>query len=308
MKVYNESMTDVKEELIVFSISHAIAAAVPIILLYVLASYSVRHRWHYKAPINPLKIIADSSRRASLSSIQVFFFTFIVVWLVVYWAIQVKELVAIHPTVLGLLGIAIVGSGTGKAVDAARFRVTVDNWAWAKKKGWIKNDFTQVSSEHVPKFSDLLTTDQGFDIARFQAVAFSLVVGIFLLYSGATAESSVAFSNIKIDGVYLGIIGVSQGAYVGGKYAGANLFAELNKKLDKVRSLEIAFTTAVINSDPWNDTAKSERNMEIAREDCAPGEYAEYIIAATEASEIVGSMTGNLVDITRIQPELPLAI
>ena len=291
-----------------FSIPHAFAATAIVIFLYVLAGYAVRHLWQHKVPFSPLKIISDISGRASLSSTQVFFFTLIVVWLVSYWALQEGRLVSIHNSVLGLLGIAILGTGAGKAADAARFRVTVENWAWAKKKGWIKNDFTQVSSEHVPKFSDLLTTDQGFDIARFQAVAFSLVVGISLLYSGATAATSAAFSAFEIDGVYLGIIGISQGAYVGGKYVGANLFAELNTKLDKVRSLELAFTTAVIKSDVWHKTDKSDRNMNVAREQCAREEYTAYMSAATEAGEIVGSMTGNVVDAARIQPELPLAV
>ena len=287
------------------NIPYAIAATVIVIFLYVLAGYAVRQRWEYKITFNPLKIIADFSGRASLSVAQVFFFTLIVVWLAIYWALQVKGLVPIDNSVLGLLGIAIVGSGVGKTVDSTRFRVTVENWAWAKRKGWIKNDFTRVSSEHVPKISDLITSDQGFDIARFQAVAFSLVVGITLLHSGATASNADAFSNFYIDGTYLGIIGISQGAYVGGKYVGANLFAELNTKMDKVRSLELAFTTAVINSEIWRDADKEARDINLACEQCAPSEYIACISAAREAADIVGSMTGNEIGISNIQPELP---
>ena len=288
-----------------FSIPHAITATVIVIFLYVLAGHAIKQRWEYKITFNPLKIIADGSGRASLSGAQVFFFTLIVVWLATYWALQEQGLVPIDNSVLGLLGIAIVGSGVGKTVDSTRFRVTAENWAWAKRKGWIKNDFTQVSSEHVPKISDLITSDQGFDIARFQAVAFSLVVGLSLLHSGATADNATAFSNFSIDGAYLGIIGISQGAYVGGKYSGANLFAELNTKLDKLRSLEFAFKTAVIKSNSWLSADNESRDMKLAYEKCAPEEYIAYINAATEAADIVGSMTGNKIDVDRIQPELP---
>ena len=280
-------------------------ATVLVIIFYLFAGYTVRHRWQQKVIINPLKIIADNSGRASLSSTQVFFFTLIVLWLAIYWVIKDGSLIPIHDSVLWLLGIALVGSGVGKTVDRTRFRVSAENWNWARRKKWIKKDFTQVSTEHVPKLSDLITSNQGFDLARFQAVVFSLVVGISLFYAGATAECATAFSKIDIADAYLGIIGISQGAYVGGKYVGAPLFEELNKILDKVRSLELTFKKAVIKSDSWRSADNEARDMKLACEQCAPEEYVAHTNAATEAAEIVGSMTGNEIDVDRIQPELP---
>ena len=290
-----------------FSIPHELTATLLVIILYGFASIAVKHRWNNKPPINPLKIIADSNGRASLSNTQVFFFTLIVVWLAIYWVIQEGELIPINNTVLGLLGIAVVGASLGKASDTARFRVTGENWAWAKKKRWIENDFTRASSGRVPKFSDLVTSDQGFQVERFQAVAFSLVVGISLLYEGATAANAEDFSAFSIDNAYLALIGLSQGVYVGGKLIGANPIAELNTKLDKVRSLELAFTAAVVKSASWRNAAVSIRVMQLAREQSAPDEYLKYLSAATEASEIVGNLTGNVVTDDLIQPELPSA-
>ena len=168
----------------VFSILHAIVATVLILVLYGLSSFVVRSRWEHKFVLDPLKIIADASGRASLSSAQVFFFTLIVLWLAIYWVVQEGNLISIDNSVLGLLGIAIVGSGVGKITDSTRFRATGENWAWARKKNWIKKDFTKASVERTPKIGDLLSSDQGFDVARFQAVGFSLVVGIALLYQG----------------------------------------------------------------------------------------------------------------------------
>lgn len=288
-----------------FSILDGIVATILLLVLYGLSSYAVRNRWEHKIVLNPLKIIADSGGRASLSSTQVFFFTLIVLWLAIYWIVQEGKLISIDNSVLGLLSIAIVGSGVGKITDSTRSRATAENWAWAVKKHWIKRDFTKSSVERAPKVSDLLTSDQGFDIARFQSVGFSLAVGIALLYKGATAEDAAAFSKFTIDEAYLALIGISQGAYVGGKYVGGNLFRELNTKLDKVRSLEVAFISTVANSMEWKDKAAQDRSINLASETCAPSEYIAYMSAATEAAVIVADMTGNPIDTIRIQPDLP---
>lgn len=289
----------------VFSILDAVIATALVLILYGLSSFAVRKRWKHRVVFNPLKIVSDSSGKASLSSAQVFFFTLIVLWLAIYWAVQEGELISIDNSVLGLLGIAIVGAGVGKITDSTRFRATGENWAWAKRKKWIKQDFTRVPSDRKPEISDLLASDQGFDIARFQAVGFSLVVGISLLYKGATAADAEAFSKFVIDDAYLTLIGVSQGAYVGGKYVGNNLFRELNTKLDKVRSLEVAFISSVASSAEWKDQAAQDRTLGLASQTCAPSEYTAYMSSATEAAEIVGEMTGNPIETASIEPGLP---
>jgi len=226
-----------------------------------------------------------------------------VLWISIYWVIEEKgNLVPINDSILWLLGVAAGGAGLGRAANIVRSRVTGENWAWAKKKYWIKNDFTRTSSEYVPKFSDLFTSDQGFEVARFQAVAFSVVVGISLLYKGVIAAES--FESFSIDNSYLMLIGLSQGVYVGGKFVGSNPVSELNANLDKVRKLELAFTTAVAKSATWNDAAVQNRGMKLARES-VPDEYTAYMSSATVAAEIVESLTGNAVDAARILPELP---
>ena len=282
-----------------------IVATASFLILYIAACFAVRNRWNHKLTLNPLKIIADPSGKASLSSTQVIFFTLIILWLAIYWVVKEGELVSIDNSLLVLLGITIVGSGVGKVADATRFRVTAENWAWVKNKTWIKRDFTRASSERTPRISDLLTTDQGFDVARFQAVAFSIVIGIALLWKGYTAESAESFSSLIIDETYLALVGISQGAYVGGKYVGGNLFQELNIKLDKVRSLEVGFIKAVSNSTEWKQMPIQDKNINSASQDCAPSEYVSYMSAAKEVSQIVESMTGNPIDPVYIEPTLP---
>ena len=287
------------------STPHALVATLLVMLLYVAAGLSVKNRWNHKFPLNPLKIVADLSGRASLSNTQVFYFTIIVVWLAVYWVVQGGELVPFDDSILYLLGIAVVGSGVGKATDIARFRVTGVNWAWAKKKGWIKRDFTGASAERVPRLSDLIATEQGFDVARFQAVAFSLVVGIALLYNGATATDAKSFSTFTIGGTYLSLVGLSQTVYVGGKLVSGNLVADLNVALDRIRQLEAGFSLMVAKSDAWRNAAATERTIDLAREHCAVDEYAAYMSAASDAIEMVESLTGVSVDSGAVQPALP---
>ena len=291
-----------------FGIFDEILTTAILLGFYAMASFAVKDRWKHKILVHPLKIIASSSGRVSLSSAQVFFFTLIVMWLAIYWLVHERELVPINDSVLMLLGIAIVGSGVGKISDATRSRVTAENWAWAKKKKWIEKNFTRSSPERAPRFGDLLTTDRGFDIARFQAVGFSLLVGVALFYSGYTAENAEGFSKFTINNAYLILIGISQGAYVGGKYVGGNLFRELNNILDKVRTLEVAFTKAVADSVEWKRVSAENRNMALACSKCAPTQYIEYIRAAEEASEIVGSMTGIPIESAHIEPTLPQGI
>ena len=289
----------------VLSFPHAIGATVTVLVLYGLAGFAVKRRWEHKIVVHPLKVVADASGRASLSCTQVLFFTLIVLWLAIYWVTREGTLVPFDSSVLGLLGIAIVGSGVGKITDSARFQATAENMAWARRKNWIKKDFTKSSTKRAPMIGDLLTSDGNFDVARFQAVGFSLVVGIALLYNGATAASASEFSKFVVDETYLALIGISQGAYVGGKYVGSNLFRELNAKLDKVRSLETDFTSVAANSNEWREKAAKDRTVEFA-ETCAPSAYITYMSAATEAAEIVGRMTGNPIDPAYIQPALPL--
>ena len=292
--------------MVLLSIPHAIGATLAVLVLYGLAGLAIKRRWEHRIVVNPLKLIADASGRASLSSAQVLFFTLIVLWLATYWVTREGTLVSVDNSILGLLAIAVAGSGVGKITDSTRFQATAENLALARRKNWIEKDFTNASAKRAPIIGDLLTSDGNFDVARFQAVGFSLVVGIALLYNGATAASASEFSNFVVDETYLALIGISQGAYVGGKYVGSNLFRELNAKLDQVRSLETDFTSAVANSTQWKEKAAEDRTVKFAAETCAPSAYVTYMSAATEAAEIVGRMTGNPIDTARIQPALPL--
>ncbi|MCY4305777.1 MAG: hypothetical protein OXC62_13520 [Aestuariivita sp.] len=283
----------------------SVVATVLVFIFYLLAANSVKSQWEHKLLINPLKITTEANGRASLSKTQVFFFTLIVAWLSIYWIMEEGKLVPLNDSIIMLLGIAAGGAGLGRVAGAARFQVTGVNLAWTKKKKWIEKDLTRVSLAHRPKFSDLFTSDQGFEVSRFQAVVFSVIIGGSLMYNGIMIDDVSQFESFSIPSTYLALIGLSQGVYVGGKVVGTNFIPELNSKLDKLRELELAFTTAVLQSPIWQNASTGERDLWLAREKAAPSQYTTYMQNATEAAEIVNSLTGNKIDSIRIQPELP---
>ena len=99
----------------------AIAATLCILALYVVAAFAVRHRWSGTLLVHPLKVTAHIRGRASLSRTQVFFFTFIFIWITIYWLLREGELATINDTVLALLGIAVAGAGLGRVATPLDF-------------------------------------------------------------------------------------------------------------------------------------------------------------------------------------------
>ncbi len=284
----------------------AILATASVLFLYIVAGFGIRSRWGGTWFVQPLKITAHISGRGSLSRTQVFFFTLIFIWISIFWLLKSGKLLSIDDTVVALLGIAVAGAGLGRVADTTRFRVSGENWAWAVEKGWIVRTFSKGAVGAEPRLQDLFTSDQGFEVGRFQAVAFSLVVGIALLYNGATAESLDKLSKYSIDGAYLTLIGISQGVYVGGKLTGGNLIGDLNRKLDDIRSLELTFNKMVATSGDWLQIPPEERSIQIARERIASEEYRDYMAAATAAAVMVHELIGVEVQADRVEPRLPL--
>ena len=156
-----------------------IAATAAVVVMYIIVGYWVassdRSRWKHKRIIlNPLKLASGNNRSTSLSTLQMLFFTVIVLWLSLYWCVNVRGLVKLQGDLGILLGIAGVGTFVGKATDRRRLMLSEVNFAWIKNKKWIEKDLNKGRYEgRKPKLSDLVTTDGKFDIARFQAVGFS---------------------------------------------------------------------------------------------------------------------------------------
>lgn len=291
-------------------------ATIVMAVVYILVGVclaSVSPQWnHQRIIFHPLKVVAGSNRVASWSTLQILFITFIVLWLTIFWFLKHDGLVKLEGDLALLLGIAGAGTAIGKAADNRRSMLSQVNFSWIKSKKWIDKDLIKGKfGERKPRFCDLITTDGKFDIARFQAVGFTSVIGVALFLEGISAdivEDGKAFS-FSIGQTYLALIGVSQGLYVGGKFSQKDKIKQLDQILDQVREKEQTFKTSVSGNSKWIEQSGSHNEspnqlFDLARE-CAIKEYNDFLNVAQEASNLVSELSGKQIYESEIRPFLP---
>lgn len=295
-------------------------AVMAVAYLFIGACVASSGRWAQKSKIlgwlvvDPRKIIAGSNRIASLSNLQMLFFTLVVLWLSIYWLLQSGVLVELQGDLAILLGIAGSGTILGKATDTNRSLLTQVNFSWVKRKGWVEKDLIEGKyDDRTPRLFDLITTGGKFDVSRFQALGFTLVIGASLLWEGILADvagsSGVNAFEFSVGPTYLSLIGVSQGLYVGGKFSQKDSTKQLDVKLNEVREKERAFGIAVSKCAKWQEKsasfeAQSKELLDLARV-CAPEAYSEFLYVAEEASSLVSGLSGKPIYETAIRPSLP---
>jgi len=273
-----------------------VIATVAVLLAYGVAAWA-------RKSLNVLVITQGVHARASLSNLQLLFFTLAVLWVVVAFLTWTGELAGLSGDVVVLLGIGATGTAGGKVAAVAKGRLDFENWAWLVRKAWIKESIQRGTSDRKPEFGDLLRSGGDFDISKFQLFAFSLIVGAALIYFAAHGADVTDFAEFEIPGAYLSLLGLSQAAYIGGKAVSPNVVGDLNKKLTEVRRLELDFVTAV--EVEWSRLDSSaNRSLETARA-AKPESYRAYRAAAEEAAIMVQELTGNTVADTTIEPSIP---
>ena len=262
--------------------------------------------------LNPLKIIAGSNQVASLSSFQMLFFTLIVLWLGIFWFLKFGTLVKPEGDLAILLGIAGSGTVLGKATDKTRLMLNQENFSWLRKKKWIQKDLIEGKyDDRKPNLFNLITTDGRWDISRFQAFGFTLLIGIALLWKGIQIDipGDADTFEFSIGQTYLALIGASQGLYVGGKFSQKDSIKQLDVKLDQVCEKERAFGLAVSGSKEWQKRSNSPetqpKELLSLAQTCAPEAYYEFMYVAEEASNLVRGLTKEPVPKTVISPTLP---
>ena len=284
------------------SLTGYVVATLAVMLAYAVAA-GTRKAASGKWSWNVLVITQGVHRRASLSKLQLFFFSLVVVWVVVAVLVWTRDLTELSGDVVVLLGIGAAGTAGGKVTAVAKSRLSFENWAWLIRKGWIRESIEPESVSRRPEFGDLLRSGGEFDVSKFQLLVFSVLIGAALMYFAAYGEDVGDLSNFDIPGAYLSLIGLSQVVYVGGKAVGPATRGELGKKLNEVRSLETEFVKAVDRAWAALDPAGG-RHLETARA-AAPEEYRAYRLRAEEAATMVGACIGGAVAETSIEPGIP---
>ena len=239
---------------------------------------------------NPLVITRGPFGRASLSNLQLLFYSLIVLWLLVYALVTTGKLMTMSEAVLVLLGISAAGATAGQATESARHRLSAENWSWLVNKGWIKSTLDKPTAP--PSISDLVQRDGRLDVTRLQALGFSLVVGLALAIIGYRE----GLGDLEIDNTLLSLIGLSQVLYVGGKVVGASPIAEIDAQITGLRDLERQFQSKAAVS-PRAATLADAKTK-------APDEYSAYQNAARITARLVTDRVQN--DNPRsLEPEFP---
>jgi hypothetical protein len=249
---------------------------------------------------NPLYLTRGIHGRASLSNLQVLFFTLVVFWILVYWLLRTGELGSISETVLGLLGITALGTAGARVTAVNKGRLDYENWAWLRNRGWIKRDIGP--QRRPPRWTDLIASGDAFDAFKFQSLLVTALIGLALLYAGASTQAGPeALAAFEVDARLLGLLGLSQTAYVGAKAVGTQPAVELNALLTTVRERETGFRAAL--RDAWNRQAPAREEL-AAAEAAAPEAFHRYADALRRAAAMVGELTGVAVDAGVRQPAL----
>lgn len=266
-----------------------------LLALYVFVAYLVRRTDHtflsFIRSLDPVRLTVGPDGRASLSKLQVIFFTLIVFGLILLLALQTGNLTDISGTVVTLLGINGLGATIAKGADAKRLTISPENRAWLLRKGWMSSSTPDIDFTKA-RWADLFTTGREFDVYRFQSFVFAIVVGLTMIAGGFTQLSA-----FTIPDTILGIVGLSQAVYIGGKLVVPTETADLNAALDDLRNEEKKFRDAAA-------AAKKAplASLQEAITLSSAGTYSAYMDRARGVSTLFESQTGITVPPTALEP------
>jgi hypothetical protein len=235
--------------------------------------------------LDPVQITANAYGRASLSKLQIFAFSLIVFALLLFFQFRNGILAALSTDVLKLLGISAIGAAGGKLTLVAKRRLSLDNWAWLTRKDWLPPD-----REVVPraKWRELITDpdNKEFDIYSFQMAIFSVVVAFGLISTNATG-----LATFEIPAQLLGLLGLSQAIFIGGKAVEKSSFSELDEKLTKVRQAGRAYRDATHTAVATDRAGTTVVSVATARTDDALAVKCTTEAATKTAEKVAAAAT-----------------
>jgi hypothetical protein len=174
------------------------------------------------ARFNPIVICQDSLGYSSFARFQIFLFSTVLLGLFAYAFVMTGQPPGISTSVLTLLGITVAGSAAGTI--AAKPTVTdAEHRLWLVGTGVLKRE------QRTPRFADLFTSDGAVDITRLQALGFTILAAIALVYNGHADLASY-----ELPSQLNTLIGISQATYVAGKAVKPEGLTRLN---DEVKAL-----------------------------------------------------------------------
>lgn len=183
--------------------------------------------------------ITGANGQASLSQLQMLLFTLIVATLLFYQWLRTGLLQDLSTDLLYLIGISTAGTAASQVAMAVRKHLDPPVYQYVQQLGWFTAPIAEAEGKGRP--SGLLLTNRRFDIYKFQMLVFTCVIAAYVIASGADQ-----LGNIQISATLLTLMGMSQGAYVGGR-AAADLLTPLQDQLRGMQALQERYRSA---SDP----------------------------------------------------------
>lgn len=270
-----------------------------VVLVYILAALAtsttdVRTGVPFIRYLDPVFMTAGSDGKGSLSKLQILFFSLIVFWLLSYILARTGALSDLSSSILYLLGIAGVGSAMAKGTDEHKNRLSLDNRAWLIRKGWLPPGGW--AAVNKASWHDIITNDGGeFDVYRYQSCIFSMTVGGALLINGVQELAS-----FTIPETLLGILGLSQAVYIGGKAVSTSAVAELDDAVSAARKAEKALVQPAAPKPAAAAAGAGE--VSLAAEQAKQVAFAEYLEKATDAKVLFESLTGVTITDDQLKP------
>ncbi|MDF2373972.1 MAG: hypothetical protein P1V21_24605 [Rhizobiaceae bacterium] len=160
--------------------------------------------------IRPLNLVRGHDGTASLSNLQLLWWTLAVFGLMIFVWIATGGLATLNQTIIWLLGVGGVGSLAAKAVA-----INASRNMPAKAQIQGQNDRVDVSSWQ------LISVDNRLDLTKLQMLLFTIIAGIYVV---TTVWSKVAFPEIPTE--LLALMGISNGVYVLGKLTNSDPLAD----------------------------------------------------------------------------------
>jgi hypothetical protein len=261
----------------------SLMVVVPVVFLLYLAAAVATKRTDIRPDVpllryfDPVYMTAGPDGKGSLSKLQILFFSLIVFGLLSYILGRTGALSDLSSSILLLLGIAGVGSAAARGTDEQKNRLSSENQLWLIGKEWLpKGGWAAVNTA---SWHDIITNDGGeFDVYRYQSCIFSLTVGCALLVNGFNELAS-----FTIPQTLLGILGLSQVVYIGGKVVSTSAVADLDAAVTSLRAAEKTYIDAASAKPGGDATQAAVSSVEAA--------FADYMNKARGARILFESLT-----------------
>ncbi len=159
--------------------------------------------------IMPWQVVGTSGQ-ASLSQLQMLVFTIIVSTLLFYQWVRTGLLQDLSTDLLYLIGISTVGAAGTEVTKTIKKNLDQPVYDYAQSLGWFAAPMMGVGQQAKP--SQLLLTNNRFDIYKFQMLLFTFVIAAYVIVRGSSA-----LGNVSISATMLSLMGISHGAYMGGR-------------------------------------------------------------------------------------------